>query len=65
MKLKVGDRVVWNPDKDVIREIVEVRDTGYSWKYPDIDKTFLSENSNDPFFEMHWSLVHDGQSRDA
>lgn len=38
-------------------EILEVRDTGYTWRYPDIpDKDFWSENSCDPFFEWGWEI---------
>jgi hypothetical protein len=40
----------------VVREIVRVRETGYEWKYPNIDKTFMSENSNDPMFYF-WQLT--------
>lgn len=54
--LKVGDRMKW---QTVIREITEVRPTGYQWRYPDLpdlcpdgsQNSFASENSDDPFFE--------------
>lgn len=59
MKLNVGDQVQWRQlDEDgspIIRQITEVRQTGYSWIYPDIpDQEFMSENSNMPFFENGW-----------
>ena len=52
------------PYQMVRREIVEVRDSGYSWKYPELgektpaggDNLFLSEESNDPFMEMEWEV---------
>lgn len=62
MKWKVGDQIIC---AGVVREIVAVRPTGYDWKYPsmgDVCKNgqrnlFLSENSNDPFFELlAWEL---------
>lgn len=41
--------------KRIRRQIVAVRATGYTWRYPDIPgETFLSENSTDPFFEWGW-----------
>lgn len=62
MNLKKGDVIdtieprfstIDNTPIDMRRQITEVRKTGYTWIYPDTpDKDFLSENSNDPFFEM-------------
>ncbi len=59
MKLSVGDKIYGQQhhNKGIIREIVDVRDTGYTWKYPDHDDTYWSENSNDPFFEFGWELL--------
>jgi len=63
MKLKVGDKVMWDNNPDVIREIIEVRPTGYTWRYPGdepatLENTWISENSNDPFFDWPlWSKV--------
>lgn len=52
-RLCVGDRVRRG---DIVRQITEVRETGYSWVYPEIpEKNFLSENSCDPFFEL-WGI---------
>ena len=57
-KLRVGDKVRSLDFPEVIREITEVRSTGYTWKYPDIpDVDFLSENGTDPFFEWRWERV--------
>lgn len=39
----------------IVREILAVRRTGYTWRYPEVpDKDFWSENSNDPFLELGW-----------
>jgi hypothetical protein len=55
LKLNVGDRIV---SLGIVREITAVRETGYTWRYPDKpDKDFLSENSNDPFFDLGWVLA--------
>lgn len=62
LDLKPGDRVRWRQDPQVVREIVDVRDAGYGWRYPDMgehtpaggENYFLSENSTDPFFELGW-----------
>lgn len=61
MKLSVGDTIIGtHPHNDgIIREILEVRKTGYTWKYPESDADFWSENSSDPFFVMGWELVNE------
>jgi hypothetical protein len=52
-ELKPGDFV---ESGGVVREITEVRPTGYTWRYPEVpDRDFWSENSNDPHFEMGWT----------
>jgi hypothetical protein len=44
--------------EEIRREIIAVRPTGYTWRYPDIpDQTFDSENSNDPLFEWDWKAA--------
>lgn len=59
MKLSVGDKIIGTQSHNmgIIREILKVRKTGYTWKYPDIDEHFISENSNDPFFEWGWEIL--------
>lgn len=53
-KFNIGDVLV---NGSVEREIIEVRDTGYTWRYPEApDKDFWSENSNDPLLEWGWEL---------
>lgn len=72
---KVGDILFWqNPGIDpltkqeytpIFRKIAQVRQTGYSWYYPEWDfeaitpggaeNHWWSENSSDPFLET-WSL---------
>jgi len=50
-------------DNDLLRQIVDVRPTGYGWKYPDLGETtpsggenyFWSENSSDP--ELYWWVL--------
>lgn len=62
---KVGDVLQSKRDPEVQREIVDVRPTGYSWKYPDLGETtpsgvenyWISENSSDPFFEVGWTKI--------
>lgn len=56
MKLEVNDIIRL---RDVSRKIVDVRDTGYTWIYPDVpEKQFDSENSNNPFFDLEeWEVV--------
>jgi len=60
MNLQVGDIVIGTQahNRDVVREITEVRTTGYTWCCPDIEgQDWISENSCDPFFELGWELV--------
>jgi hypothetical protein len=46
-------------------EIVDVRPTGYGWKYPEFgeelpnggENYWWSDNSTDPFFELDWRVV--------
>lgn len=61
MILKVGDCIrSTDTERIVVREILKVRKTGYQWRYPEIpEKTFMSENSNDPFFEWGWEKISD------
>lgn len=50
----------------IYRKIAEVRETGYTWFYPQwgfnektpggAENNFLSEDSNDPFLEWGWTL---------
>jgi len=58
MKLKVGSIIIGigSHNRDIVREIVEVRKTGYTWKYENSVNDYWSENSNDPFFEFDWKL---------
>lgn len=58
MKLSIGDVIVGRGihNRDIAIEIVDVRPTGYTWKYrangkyPGSESLFLSEDSSDPFF---------------
>jgi hypothetical protein len=58
IKYAVGDVMVFRREgyEPVFHEITEVRDTGYTWQYPDLPNggDFWSENSNDPFYECGW-----------
>ena len=61
-KFKVGDVIGYKrwPDEphSVKRRIVSVRETGYTWEYPEFPgKYFHTENSSDPLLQWHWSLV--------
>jgi hypothetical protein len=67
-RFAVGDIIVWGPpygDGTVRRQITEVRQTGYEWRYPDQGEvcasghtnSFMSENSNDPFLQAGWVKV--------
>lgn len=64
---KVGDTITLDNTAEVStpfnRLITEVRDTGYTWEYPDVNGSFLSENSNDPFLEHGWVLVEGSSER--
>lgn len=64
---KVGDTITLDDTAEVStpfnRLITEVRDTGYTWEYPDVNGTFLSENSNDPFLENGWVLAEGSSER--
>jgi hypothetical protein len=68
----VGDKVSYTPEGDhlaalkqvggntatVVRLIIEKRETGYTWVYPERpDHEFDSENSNDEFMEAGWVLA--------
>lgn len=55
-KLAPGDVIIWKENPSVIRQIVDVRPTGYGWHYEDDPekKYFLSEDSTDPFFQYGW-----------
>lgn len=56
--IRVGDVILPRSRVSFARIITEVRDTGYSWRYVDRteDHDFVSENSNDPFFELGWHV---------
>lgn len=60
MAFAVGDKIIgrMSHNKDVVREITEVRDTGYTWKYTyshnGADQDWITENSNDPFLTQGW-----------
>ena len=58
-RFKVGDVIV---SGEIKRKITEVRETGYTWIYPESEsgEDFLSENSNDPFFEW-WVVKHENK----
>ncbi len=62
MNLNIDDIVVGTAmacAEGVKREITAVRDTGYSWRYPDIPDRgeWDTENSTDPFLEVGWELA--------
>lgn len=44
-------------NNDIVIELLEERETGYTWKYPDNDRKFESEYSTDPFFRFMWIKV--------
>jgi hypothetical protein len=57
VQFKVGDTVVCvrSHASGVERKITAVRETGYTWVYPHTpDRTFITENSSDPFLELGW-----------
>lgn len=62
---KIGDVLQSKRFPEVQREIVDIRPTGYGWKYPDLGETtpsgaenyWISENSSDPFFEVGWTKI--------
>jgi len=58
LKLKIGDKIIGieSHNKGIVRKITEVRETGYTWEYPDSQSSndYISENSSDPFFEFGW-----------
>ena len=66
-RFKVGDilELKYIPGFEVRREITEVRDTGYQWKYyckgPVINgklNSFRSEDlSKDPLLKIGWNLI--------
>lgn len=59
-----GDILVHKKHPDLRREIVDVRRTGYGWKYPDLgertpaggENYWWSENSSDPTLTWEWRL---------
>lgn len=65
MKLEVGDKFRRTEKNSLIREVVEVCDWGYRWKY--IDSEWISTNGQvnvwssnmgkDPFFDFGWERV--------
>ena len=58
-ELNKGDLIIGtqNHNRGIVRKIVEKRKSGYDWKYPEIDEIFMSENSNDPYFECGWEKI--------
>lgn len=72
IRLKPGDMVRRRMNGECsVREIVDVRATGYGWKYPEYGKLtpaggenyWLSENSTDPFFETwEWLILANRRS---
>jgi hypothetical protein len=64
---QVGDIIESRTSPGVFREILAVRETGYSWRYPDlpdVSSVFLSENSNDPSL-YHWKRAAQGWASSA
>lgn len=67
-RFKANDVII--SDNGTCREILDVCDTGYGWRYPDLDAItpaggenyFRSENSTDPFFELGWRKVAGGRA---
>jgi len=70
MPFKVGDRITApHSIAGLACEIVEVRATGYTWRYVPrqgdaqliaalgTQVTYRSENSSDPFFARGWTIV--------
>jgi len=57
MRWSAGDRIRSKESPHVVREITEVRATGYTWVYRDEDGQnphgcdYVSENSTDPQME--------------
>ena len=69
MKLRVGDIIQHEDDRAFVCEILEVRATGFSYRYvlradrrtpnesdPLID-AYRSEQGDDPFFDGGWSRM--------
>jgi hypothetical protein len=64
-RFKPGDIICGRQerDRDLVRQIVDVRPTGYGWKYPKhgditpsgVENYFISENSSDP--ELYWWVL--------
>ena len=57
--LKAGDVICHSGfgTEPIFREIIECRDSGYTWRYPEVpEKYFYSEDSNDEFFEQGWEI---------
>lgn len=70
VSFNVGDRIEMPGDAlRVVLEIVEVRSTGYTWRYVPKDGgapsglTYRSETSGDPMFVTGWVLVSVGATR--
>jgi hypothetical protein len=65
--LKPGDKLkmLGLHGTEIVIEIVDVRSTGYGWKYPDLGKVtpsgeenyWWTENSSDPFLDVGWVLI--------
>jgi hypothetical protein len=61
-KFRVGDRIV--NTAGVVREILAVRETGYSWRYPNsAGSEFTTENTDDPLCE--WWMLHQAEEPGA
>lgn len=60
MRFKVGDQIRHPEFPHLIREIKEVRPTGYIWFYPNAappKRLFDSEDGTNPTFSEPWELV--------
>jgi len=59
MDLVKGDIIIGaeHHNLDIKKEILKKRKTGYDWKYPDVNCTYMSDPSNDPYFEWGWKKV--------
>lgn len=60
-KFKVGDTIQFRHAVHVAREIVEARETGYSFRFPHTNDPgiYRSEDSTDPLLEDGWEVVTD------
>jgi len=57
LRFETNEFIQFRHSSHTVRQIVAVRDTGYSWRFPYGDTNYSTEGTIDPFLEDGWHTV--------